>query len=115
MTVIDTSSKESHRFSSVVHPSLYIGPTYGLCEGLEVRLHNENELDDLGVLMAQQAWRGTVQKCAHTSLSRVGNIVSLCFPNCRPERLEILAYLWELGFIQDDMVDTGAWMKSEVC
>ncbi|KAK3389945.1 hypothetical protein B0H63DRAFT_519182 [Podospora didyma] len=66
------------RFSSVVGPSLYTDQTYGLCDGLEVRLHNDNVLDDLGVLMAQKDWRdsvGPLQKRMHTSMSRASNIM----------------------------------------
>ncbi|KAK3360921.1 geranylgeranyl pyrophosphate synthase [Lasiosphaeria ovina] len=94
-------------FSSVVDPSLY--NPHGLCDGGEVRLHNSHELGDLGSILAQKDWSENVEPCQYYAgtMSARFNVVSVGFPGCLPDRLEIVSYAAEIGFLVDDLAEYG--------
>ncbi|KAK0620865.1 isoprenoid synthase domain-containing protein [Immersiella caudata] len=75
-----------HRFLVPVSPLGF--DTQDLCEGTTVRAHKDSVLEDFGITKAQQ-------DC----------IVSLAMPEYLPERLEIVSYTNEFGFLLDGMVE----------
>ncbi|KAK0707128.1 hypothetical protein B0T26DRAFT_756516 [Lasiosphaeria miniovina] len=90
-------------FSSVVDPSLY--NSHGLCDGGEVRLHNSHELGDLGSILGQKDWSESVEPCQYYAgtMSARFNVVSVGFPGCIPDQLEMVSYGAEIGFLADDL------------
>jgi len=80
-----------------------------LCDGIPVRVHSNQVLEDLGCIRAQEDWRKRVDP----SLSRnvkglLGphfNVASAMFPETYPDRLEILAYFNEYVGLHDDVVE----------
>lgn len=99
------------RYSSILDPSTYT--TQGLCDGIQLRLHNDHEVEDLAIIRAQEDWRqnvapiGLFRGCLHPSTS----FVSLCMPECLPERLDIVCYANEFGFLHDDVFDKAEKAK----
>ena len=95
------------RYSSVLDPSTY--DTHGLCDGIQPRLHNDHDVDDLAIIRAHQDWRenvapiGLFRGCLHPKYS----FVSLCMPECLPERLDIVSYANEFGFLHDDIFENA--------
>ena len=93
------------KYSYPVDPSKYDDD--GLCEGYPLRNHRDAELVDLGTLRAQEDWRRLVGPLGtyKGGLGAEYNFVSLALPECLPDRIEVIAYLNEMVFIHDDMVE----------
>ncbi|KAL3456546.1 putative geranylgeranyl diphosphate synthase [Aspergillus heterothallicus] len=88
-------------FSSVVDPANY--KTYGLCDGYDVRCNDNAEAEDIGCLRCQEHWRKSIGPLGafKGALGNPFNLISLVIPECRPERLEIVAFSNELAFLHD--------------
>lgn len=106
--------KMEYQNSIAIDPTTY--DTFGLCEGYPVRLSKHSHLADKGCQRAQEDWRKFVGEIIniHGCQGPRFNFVSVCFSECRLERVEIVAYLNELGFLQDGMyvvtLELGAWL-----
>jgi hypothetical protein len=90
-----------YRYSTVVDPSEYV--TEGLCEGIPLRAHKNPELEDRGVLRAQEDWRRYVGPLENYkgALGPEYSFMTISIPECLPERLEIISYANEFAFLHD--------------
>ncbi|KAJ6097682.1 Fusicoccadiene synthase [Penicillium canescens] len=102
-----------YRYSSIVDPSTY--ETEGLCSGISVCVHQNQDTEDLGCIRAREDWRTYVAPLGFYkgSLGPRFNLLSVAFPETPPERLEILAYLTEYIFLHDDAVETVDQAKGD--
>lgn len=91
------------RHSSVVDPSTY--ETEGLCDGIDVRMSNFQELEDQGAIRSHQDWNDLVAPCCEYrgTLGPRFNFISVTIPECLPDRLEILSYANDFAFLHDGM------------
>jgi hypothetical protein len=94
-----------YRNSTIVDPSTY--ETEGLCEGILLRVFQNQEVEDFGVIRAQEDWRKHVAPLGFKrgSLGPQWNFLSVAFPETLPERMEVLAYFDEFIFLHDDVVE----------
>ncbi|KIK55687.1 hypothetical protein GYMLUDRAFT_47648 [Collybiopsis luxurians FD-317 M1] len=81
--------------------------TEGLCGGIDFRMHNLTWLEDRGSIRAHKDWTKYVSPVAEYrgNLGPEYNFLAVCLPECLPDRLEIVAYLNEMGFLHDDVID----------
>jgi ophiobolin F synthase len=87
---------------TVLDASLY--DKEGLCPGIELRKHVAGELEEVGAFRAQEDWRhlvGPLPKPYAGALGPDFSFVTISVPDCLPERMEIVAYALEFGFIHD--------------
>jgi hypothetical protein len=113
-----TSTME-FRYSHVIPPSTY--NTRGLCPGMEVRLPNTHRETDLSIIGALEDWReliGPVPGIYKGGLHALYSSVPISLPECLPDRLSIIAYATEFGFLEDDTFENddaahGAGILSE--
>jgi ophiobolin F synthase len=72
---------------------------------LPVRIHRQNDLADAANHKLLKDWDRYIgdgqEKKTFGSLCELGNLCSLVCPEVEPERLRVLAYGVELGFIHD--------------
>lgn len=76
----------------------------GLCPGIELRKHIAGELEEVGAFRAQEDWRRLVGPLPKPYAGLLGpdfSFVTISVPECLPERMEIVAYALEFGFIHD--------------
>jgi hypothetical protein len=81
----------------------------GLCEGIPLLLSKEATLADLGAVKAQEDWRrqvGPIESYRGGMGPEISYIPAI-IPECIPDRLEVIGYANEFGFMHDDLVDTG--------
>ncbi|KAI0520768.1 terpenoid synthase [Xylaria bambusicola] len=97
-----------YQYSRLLDPSEY--ETDGLCEGLLVRKHSVPDLEEIGAFKAQEDWRDLVGPITtfRGSLSPEHNFVAVTMPECVPDRLEIVSYANEFGFLHDDIMNDEA-------
>lgn len=100
-------------YSSALHPSTY--DSHHLCDGIQPRLHNDHEVEDLAIIRAHEDWRGNVAPIGmfRGCLDPKHSFVSLCMPECLPERLDIVSYANEFGFLHDDVFENAEKTKGE--
>ncbi|KAF5381830.1 hypothetical protein D9757_008332 [Collybiopsis confluens] len=79
----------------------------GLCDGVELRKNNFTELEDRGALRARADWAKYVRPIPkyRGTLGPEYSFLSVCIPECIPERMEIVAYGNEIAFLYDDILD----------
>ncbi|KAK3377643.1 isoprenoid synthase domain-containing protein [Podospora didyma] len=97
----------NHQFSHLLDASAY--DTDGLCGGLLIRVHKHAELATAGALRAQRDWKELIGPLTSNfcgSLAPI-SLTAVAAPGCRPERLEIVSYVIELGFLCDDLMDNA--------
>ncbi|KAI3329071.1 putative geranylgeranyl diphosphate synthase [Xylariaceae sp. AK1471] len=96
------------KFSSVVDPSTYV--THGLCDGIPLRCHNNPELEEIGILKCHEDWRKSVGPLGlyRGCFGPRWNAIAITIPECLPERLKIVSYVVETGFLYDDIMDMGS-------
>ncbi|RAR00829.1 geranylgeranyl diphosphate synthase [Stemphylium lycopersici] len=96
-----------YRFSNVTKcPELVES---GLCEGIPLLLSKEATLADLGAVKAQEDWRrhvGPIESYRGGMGPEISYIPAI-IPECLPDRLEVIGYANEFGFMHDDLVDNG--------
>ncbi len=96
-----------YRFSHVVDPSTY--ETDGLCDGIPLRVHRSAAVGDLGTIRLHRDWREHIGPLSlsdsYGGMGAQYSFTSVVMPECLPERLEIVSYAIEIGFLHDDVVD----------
>ena len=90
-----------YHFSKLVDPSTY--ETYGLCNGVTLRKHQDPDKENKGALRAQSDWSKLVSSVGFYKggLGPEFNFVQVTVPECLPERLEIVSYANEFAFLYD--------------
>ncbi|KAF2756361.1 terpenoid synthase [Pseudovirgaria hyperparasitica] len=103
-----------YRYSYMIDPESY--DNQGLCVGIPVRVSRYSYLDDAATVRLRNDWRKYVGPLPATSLGgNMGplyNFTSAAIPECRPERLGIVAYIMEFGFLHDDVIDVAKISKA---
>ncbi|KAF5347699.1 hypothetical protein D9757_013497 [Collybiopsis confluens] len=96
------------QYSFIVDPTTY--DTEGLCDGIELRKSSFARLEDRGIIRAQQDWAKYVGPLPSQefrgTMGLKYSFLSVCVPECLPERLEILGYANEFAFLYDDIIDS---------
>ncbi|KAH8126288.1 geranylgeranyl pyrophosphate synthase [Trichoderma asperelloides] len=80
----------------------------GLCQGISLRIHVAADLEDIGIFRVAEDWRrmvGPLERPFKGGMSERFGFITCTVPDCRPERMEIISYALEFGFIHDDIVD----------
>ncbi|KAF4628583.1 hypothetical protein G7Y89_g9568 [Cudoniella acicularis] len=104
-------SSMEHQFSSLVDPSRY--DSKGLIADIPVRKNLFSEAEYVGSIRAQEDWNVLVGSIGEFKggLDPKLSVVSVCIPECLPERLEIISYANEFAFIYDDATENIAHDK----
>ncbi|KAF2451313.1 terpenoid synthase [Karstenula rhodostoma CBS 690.94] len=95
-----------YRHSHLIDPSSY--PTQGLCTGIPLRCHRNSDIDEHGTIRLRSDWQthvGPLPQTTHGGLGPHYNFTAVTIPECRPDRLEIVAYAMEFAFLHDDLID----------
>ncbi|KAK8067601.1 geranylgeranyl diphosphate synthase [Apiospora saccharicola] len=94
-----------YRYSQLLHSSQY--ETEGLCDGLLVRKHNTEDLEEVGTFKAQEDWRTLVAPISKYKggLGPRHSFMAVSLPECLPDRFEIVSYANEFAFLHDDVTD----------
>lgn len=89
------------QFSELIDPSTY--ETQGLCDGIPLRKHKDASKENSGALRAQKDWAKRIGPLnSHQGgLGPEYNLLQVIVPECLPDRVEILAYANEFGFLYD--------------
>jgi ophiobolin F synthase len=90
----------------------------GLCPGIELRKHIAGELEEVGAFRAQEDWRRLVGPLPKPYAGLLGpdfSFVTISVPDCLSERMEIVAYALEFGFIHDGslLLLSCLWLPNE--
>lgn len=90
-----------YMYSFVVNPSEY--ETEGLCDGIDFRKNHFSEMEDRGAIRAHHDWSKYVGACCEYrgTLGPIYSFMTVCVPECIPERLELIAYANEFAFMHD--------------
>ncbi|KAK4235205.1 isoprenoid synthase domain-containing protein [Achaetomium macrosporum] len=94
--------------SRLVEPSAYPADMDGLSSWMPVRVHRNASLADRGALRAQKDWLRTFGPFPPGFAGTMGpeyNFVATTMPEILPDRLELVAYITEMAFLVDDMID----------
>ena len=93
-----------YKYSTLVDPSSY--ETLGLCDTIPLRVHKNAHLADRGSRQAQADWRKLVGKVENFTgcMGPRFNGIAVAVPECRPERLEVIAYSNEFAFLHDGTI-----------
>ncbi|KAI0977017.1 fusicoccadiene synthase [Xylaria arbuscula] len=98
-----------YRYSQLIDPRNY--GNHGLCDGISLRVHHNVDIEEHGVIRLRNDWHRYVGSMPSVSLGGsmgpIYNSTSATIPECHPDRLEIVSYIMELGFLHDDLVDTS--------
>ncbi|OAA35624.1 geranylgeranyl pyrophosphate synthase [Beauveria brongniartii RCEF 3172] len=95
-----------YKFSTLIDASVH--DKEGLCPGIDLRIHEAADLEEVGAFRAQEDWRrlvGPLENPYGGLLGPTFNFITVAVPECLPDRLEIIAYALEVGFIHDDVID----------
>lgn len=92
-----------YQYSNILHPSQ--NDTDGLCDGLMVRKHVAEDLEEIGTFKAQADWRDLVAPLRNYKggLGPKHSFMAVSLPECLPERFEIVSYANEFAFLHDGM------------
>ncbi|KIK51154.1 hypothetical protein GYMLUDRAFT_252327 [Collybiopsis luxurians FD-317 M1] len=92
-------------YSTKIDSSAY--ETEGLCDGIDLRMHNLTWLVDRGSIRAHEDWTKYVNPATEWcgNLGPVYSTTAVVLPECLPDRLEIMAYVNEVAFLHDDIID----------
>ncbi|KAM7185439.1 Fusicoccadiene synthase [Naviculisporaceae sp. PSN 640] len=102
-----TTGVIDYQHSYVVDPSSTYD-TEGLSDGIPLRVHRDQILEDLGCIRAQEDWRRYIAPEAGFLRGLLGpqySVTSVLFPETKPERLEMLSYFNEFVALHDDIVE----------
>jgi hypothetical protein len=103
------------KYSSVVDPSTY--DTWGLCPGMEARVNNDYRDMDLAMVGALEDWReliGPASPIYKGGLHERWGSIPITIPETLPDRLSIITYATEYGFLQDDAYEGSFEGDAEV-
>ena len=90
-----------YRNSSVM--KIVVAEVENLCADIPLRISNNPQLEVRGIQRAQDDWRtyfGPLE-AFNGAIGDRFNFMAVCLPECLPERLEILSYANEFGFLHD--------------
>ncbi|KAF2866567.1 isoprenoid synthase domain-containing protein [Massariosphaeria phaeospora] len=78
--------------------------TEGLCDGLSVRKHVAEDLEEIGTFNAQEDWRNLVAPMSNYKggLGPKHSFMAVSLPECLPDRFEIVSYANEFAFLHDE-------------
>jgi hypothetical protein len=93
-----------YKYSYILDPLLY--RTEDLCDGLLVRKHVAEDLEEIGAFRAQQDWRAMVAPISDYKggLGPRHSFMAVSMPECLPDRFEIVSYANEFAFLHDGML-----------
>ncbi|KAI0517898.1 fusicoccadiene synthase [Xylaria bambusicola] len=97
-----------YQYSHVIDPRSY--DNLGLCDGIPLRVHRNADLEEAGTIRLRDDWRKYVGPLPGTNGGNIGPVysfTSVTIPECLPDRLEVVSYVMELGFLHDDLTDTS--------
>ncbi|KAF3080003.1 hypothetical protein TWF706_003037 [Orbilia oligospora] len=83
--------------------------TYGFAEGFPFRKYKFESLADGGTDRCRSDWVsyvGPVEVWGNHNPS-CGNLVTLLFPMCKPERMALVSYIFEFGFLYDGALEAS--------
>lgn len=83
--------------------------TEGLCDGLAIRKHLCEDLEEIGTFRAQQDWNDLVSKVSDFKggLGPEHSFMAVSLPECLPDRLEVVSYANEFAFLHDGMFSSS--------
>jgi hypothetical protein len=101
---LSPSTAMEYNYSYILDPALY--DTDGLCDGLLVRKHVAEDLEEIGTFRAQQDWRAMVAPLSNYKggLGPRHSFMAVSMPECLPDRFEIVSYANEFAFLHDGML-----------
>lgn len=91
-----------HPYSELLDRTKY--DVENLCEGIDLRRHLAGDLEDVGAFRAQEDWRrlvGPLENPYRGGLGPQFSFITIAVPDCLPDRLEVVSYGLELGFMHD--------------
>lgn len=100
-----------YRYSHLIDPSSY--DNQGLCNGIHLRCHRNSDLTDYGAIRLLDDWQrfvGPIPESVGSFAGLLGpvyNCTAVAFPECLPERLEIISYIIQFVFMFDDLMDAA--------
>ncbi|KAI1172796.1 putative geranylgeranyl diphosphate synthase [Nemania sp. FL0916] len=102
-------------YSHAIDPLSY--DSQGLCDGLSVRVHRNADLEEAGIIRLRNDWRKYVGPLPLTTsigcMGPIYNFTSVTIPECHPSRLEIVSYMMEFGFLNDDITESMTHTEAE--
>ncbi|KAL9620401.1 MAG: hypothetical protein Q9160_005101 [Pyrenula sp. 1 TL-2023] len=103
-----------YQYSNLLHPSQY--ETEGLCDGLPVRKHVAEDLEEIGTYSAQEDWKNLVAPLTNYKggLSHQHSFMAVSLPECLPDRFEIVSYANEFAFLHDDVTDISNQQEADI-
>lgn len=97
-----------YRYSHLIDRSSY--DSHGLCDEIPLRCHRNSDIEEFAASRAQSDWCRHVGPIAPSNyagtLGPTYSLSSVVFPECLPDRLDIISYVMEFAFLHDDAVDT---------
>ncbi|KAF7194703.1 Ophiobolin F synthase [Pseudocercospora fuligena] len=98
-----------YQYSYQLDPSSY--DSQGLCNGIPLRVHRNSDLEEAGTIRLQTDWRRYVGhlpvQSYGSTMGPIYNFTSVAIPECRPDRIELVSYIMEFGFLHDDLIDVS--------
>lgn len=97
------------QYSHVIDASKY--DKDNLFNGIPLRKHAAGDLEEVGAFRAQEDWRrlvGPLEKPYRGGLGPDVSFITVAVPDCLPDRLEIMSYGLEIGFIHDGTSIAGS-------
>jgi hypothetical protein len=104
-----------YHYSHLIDPSSY--DNQGLCDGIPLRCHRNSDTADFGAIRLLSDWQKFVGPIMSSRASYTGllgpiyNCTAVAFPECLPERLDIISYIIQFIFMVDDVIDTAEGHK----
>jgi hypothetical protein len=98
-----------YQFSKLLDPAEL--RTHGLCDGIPVRKHIAEDLEEIGTYRAQADWSRLVEPLEDYKggLGPLHSFMAVSLPECLPERFEVVCYANEFAFLHDGMtIDISA-------
>ncbi|EJP66250.1 fusicoccadiene synthase [Beauveria bassiana ARSEF 2860] len=96
-----------YHYSHLIDSSSY--DSEGLSDGIPLRVHRNQDLEEMGAIRLHNDWRkfvGPLPTNMGGSIGPIYSFTAVTMPECRPERLELVSYMVELAFLNDDALDT---------
>ncbi|KAI0116203.1 terpenoid synthase [Hypoxylon sp. NC0597] len=103
-----------YQYSNLLDVSQY--ETDGLCDGLSVRKHIDEDLEEIGTFKAQEDWRDLVAPISNYKggLGPKHSFMAVSLPECLPDRFEIVSYANEFAFLHDDATDILSQQEADI-
>ncbi|KAK7743724.1 hypothetical protein SLS62_010455 [Diatrype stigma] len=103
-----------YQYSTILQLPEY--ETDGLCDGLPVRKHVAEDLEEVGAFKAQEDWRDLVAPISkyRGGLGPKHSFMAVSLPECLPDRFEIVSYANEFAFLHDDVTDILSQQEGDI-